>query len=313
MAKFPNPVPLPQSVAKARNERKKEIVSSAKKGVLIRLSIILFEMGGVLYFGSAALFMDALASLIDVLFSFILIVCIKVAAKPPDRNHPFGHGRLEPLIGFQLGVFLAVIGGATLVQQGFQLSHEVTKAPLDPHTWIIPFAALVLLEACYQILIRTARKQNSAALAADAFHYRIDGLTSLIATIALIVGAYYPSWSLAIDHVGAIIICLFMICVGIYSLRSNFHQLIDRVPEQQYFDRVRKAALNVSGVCDTEKIRIQMCGPDAHVDIDIEVLPDLPVKKAHKISQEVRAEIQKNWPFVRDVTVHIEPYYPNDH
>lgn len=64
---------------------------------------------------------------------------------------------------------------------------------------------------------------------------------------------------------------------------------------------------------DTEKTRIQLYGPDAHVDIDIEVDPELSVQKAHKISQEVRIEIQKAWPAVRDVTVHIEPYYPNDH
>ena len=104
-----------------------------------------------------------------------------------------------------------------------------------------------------------------------------------------------------------------MIVMGVYAVRNNLHQLLDRVPDAHFFDTVTKAAKIVPGVLDTEKIRIQLYGPDAHVDIDVEVDPQLSVEKAHEISQKVRVEIQKEWPAVRDVTVHIEPYYPNDH
>lgn len=313
MAKFPGPVPLPTSVIDARIERKAQILSSAKRGVLIRVGIILFEFAGFLYFESYSLFMDALSSSVDVVFSIILIICIRIASRPPDEDHPFGHGRYEPLVGLQLGVFLLVIGGVMLFQQAIEFSTETSKAALDPRVWIFPFCALVLLEGSYQCLIRTAKKQNSPALAAEAYHYRIDALTSLVAMLALLAAAYYPKLSLSIDHIGAILISIFMIIIGIISTRSNVNQLLDRVPDQQYFDSVRNAALSISGVRDTEKIRIQLYGPDAHVDIDVEVDPELPVKIAHKISQEVRAEIQKRWPAVRDVTVHIEPFYPLDH
>lgn len=313
MSKYPKPIRPPSSVSVARIVRKKELLTSARQGVLIRTSIILFELGGVFYFGSSALFMDALSSSIDVLFSLILILCIRLAAKPPDEDHPFGHGRYEPLIGLQLGVFLGAIGGVMIFQQTFQLSQNISKESLDPHVWIIPFCAVILLELCYQRMMQTAKKQNSPALAADAFHYRVDGLTSLVATVALIAAAYYPQWSIAIDHIGAIFIGFVMIIVGIYAIRNNLNQLLDKIPEQHYFELVRNAALTVQGVHDTEKIRIQLYGPDAHVDIDIEVDPNLPVNKAHKISQEVRVEIQKAWPLVRDVTVHVEPFYPDDH
>ena len=77
--------------------------------------------------------------------------------------------------------------------------------------------------------------------------------------------------------------------------------------------RVRNAAMTVTGVCDTEKIRIQQYGPDAHVDIDVEVDPTLSVEQAHTISQHVRTKIQIAYPNVQDVVVHIEPYYPDDH
>jgi cation diffusion facilitator family transporter len=312
MSHFPGTLQPPESVFRARAERKRQMVQSVGWGVIIRLIIILCEFVGVVLFGSSALFMDALSSLIDVVCSLFLLLFIKLAERPPDENHPFGHGRYEPLAGLQLGILLVVVGLGMLVQQGMQLT-VLPAGELDRRAWIIPLCAVVLLEICYFIVMRTAKRQHSPALAADAVHYRIDSLTSLFAAVALILAAYFPSVSLAIDHVGAIAISFLMVVIGAFAVRNNLNQLLDHVPEPHFFTSVRKAAKSVSGVLDTEKIRIQLYGPDAHVDIEVEVEPQLSVEEAHKISQEVRVEIQKEWPAVRDVTVHIEPYYPNDH
>ena len=179
----------------------------------------------------------------------------------------------EPLVGFQLGFMLSLIGAGLLFQQAFQLVSLSSEKTIDPRTWIFPFVALILLELCYQIVSRTAKRQHSPALAADAIHYRMDGLTSLFATIALGIAAYYPQWSIAIDHLGAVTISILMIFVGLFAARNNFHQIMDRAPDKSFFDKVRKASQNVEGVKGTEKIRIQLYGPDAHVDIDIEVDP----------------------------------------
>lgn len=313
MPKFPERLELPKHVTEARKNRKDEIVSSAKRGIFIRLSIITVEFLGFAIFGSVALLADALASFVDVISTFVLIIFVKLAEKPPDRNHPFGHGRLEPLIGMQLGLFLAVTGAAVGFNQIFQISNETTTESIKPYVWIIPVLAVLLLEMCYRWMMRTAKKQNSPALAADAIHYRLDAATSLLAAIALILAAYFPHWSLFIDHIGAILIALTMVVVGLLAAWKNMHQLLDRKPKIEYFDRVKKAAFLVNGVMGIEKIKIQLYGPDAQVDIDVEVDPKLSVDAAHKISQKVRIEIQKEWPAVRDVLVHIEPYYPSDH
>lgn len=310
---FPDPVKLPKSVFDERMHRRKEVVKAAQRGILMRVCIILFELLGVALFGSSALLMDALASCFDIAASVLLVLGVRWADRPPDADHPFGHGRYEPLIGLQLGLMLTLIGGGMLVQQSFHLTLEPHGLNMDPRAWIIPAIALVLLEICYRAVMRTARRENSPALAADAIHYRIDGLTSLFATLALLLAAFYPQWSLIFDHLGAIFIAILMVILGIIAARSNVHQLIDRVPDASFFERVRQAATHVSGVRGTEKIRIQLYGPDAHVDIDVEVDPQLTVELAHEMSQQVRAEIQKAWPAVRDVTVHIEPYYPGDH
>lgn len=313
MAKFPDPIKLPASVKRQRTDRKKQILRAVSWGISIRLFIILCEFAGVMIFGSAALMMDALASLIDVICSSVLVIFVQLAARPPDAEHPFGHGRYEPLAGLQLGLLLAVLGVGMMFQQVFHLATTPETGALDPRVWMIPFAAIVLLEISYQIMMQAARKQSSAALAADAVHFRIDALTSLLAMISLICGAYLPAWSYLIDHIGAITIALLMVVLGAFAVRNNARQLMDRVPPERYFESVRRAAKLVTGVLETEKIRIQQYGPDAHVDIDIEVEPSLRVDNAHRITQEVRAAIQKEWPAVRDVTVHVEPYYPQDH
>jgi cation diffusion facilitator family transporter len=311
--RFPDPISLPESVVREREQRKRQIINASWWGVGIRFSIILFELIGVYLFASASLLLDAVSSLIDVLSSLSLIFFIRLAEKPPDKDHPFGHGRYEPLIGMLLGLILAIIGASLFMQQLLHLSTEPIALQMDKRAWLIPFFAVILLEIGYRSVMYTAKKQNSPALAADAVHYRIDGITSLLATIALIFAAYVPSWSLAFDHLGAIFIALLMMCLGFYAAKSNFNQLMDRTPDPKFFQKTREAALRVEGVKGTEKIRIQLFGPDAHVDIDIEVDPQLSVEAAHVISQRVRAEIQKDWPAVRDVMVHIEPFYPGDH
>lgn len=310
---FPKPINPPDSVFKARSERGKHIFKATLIGVALRSIIIIVEFFGAFFFGSAALFMDALSSTLDVIASCFLILFIKLAERPPDANHPFGHGRFEPLAGLQLGLLLFIVGIGMFIQQAFQLNVESSKERIEGFVWIIPLGAVILLELCYAISTHAAKKHESPALQADAAHYRIDSLTSLFAAVALIFAAYFPHLGHALDHIGAMAIAIFMIVMGSYTIKGNLNQLMDYIPPEKYFKMVKEAAKDVPGVLDTEKTRIQMYGPDAHVDIDVEVDPDLSVEKAHCISQEVRTAIQQKWPQVRDVTVHIEPYYPGDH
>lgn len=312
MSQFPDPVKTPYSVDFARKQRRKEIEFSSAVGIVIRLLIVGFELFGVYLFSSSALLLDALSSLFDVATSVLFILSLRYAARPPDTNHPFGHGRFEPLVGLQLGLFLAGLGGWMFFQQAFQVNMEPQEA-INPYTWVFPLGALIFLEITYRVISSVAKKHDSPALAADAAHYRVDGLTSFLALAVLLAGSFYPEWSHRLDHIGALLIACIMVLLGLNASRLNVHQLLDRVPKKKYFVLVKQAAESVEGVLGTEKIRIQQYGPDAHVDIDVEVNPALSVEVAHKISQLVRAAIQLRWPAVRDVTVHIEPYYPNDH
>lgn len=310
---FPEPVLPPDEFYKARKKRSASLFKITLWGICIRLLIVAFELSGFAFSGSSVLLIDALSTLTDITSSVLLLVSIKLAMRPPDKEHPFGHGRYEPIIGLQLGLFLMIAGGAMLVYEVRALFEAVNVQPVDARMWMLPLICCGLLEIAYVKMKAIAKHEHSPALYAEAVHFRVDSLNSVMALIALVLAALLPEWSWIIDRVGASGIALFMMGIGAVAAKSNLNQLLDRIPDSVYFEKIRSAAKTVIGVCDTEKIRIQMYGPDAHVDIDVEVDPKLSVHDAHVISQRVRHEIQKAWPHVQDVTVHIEPYYENDH
>lgn len=310
---FPKKLEIEKAIDERRGERRRQIMTTVLRGIWLRLAIIGVELGGFALWGSFSLLLDALSSLLDIGTSFLLLLCVKLADRPPDRNHPLGHGRFEPVAGLQLGVFLIAIGGYLAVQQLFAAAGENSTKTLHPYAWIIPVFAMVLLELGYQRLKKVAQKQHSPALHADAVHYRIDGLSCLFAALALALGAYFPEKSRVLDHLGAVLIAFFMMGVGVKAFYENLHQILDRAPSLVFFQKVHAAAMRVPGVRATEKLRIQAFGPDALVSIDVEVDPQLTVEKAHEITQWVRKEIQSDWSSVRDVIVHVEPYYEGDH
>lgn len=314
MSKFPEALPLDRKIIKNRLIRRKEVLLTAKRGVYLRGILILLEGVGFALWGSSALLLDALSSTVDILASLVLIWFIRMADRPPDQNHPYGHGRFEPVAGLLIGFLLVFLGLFTGFEQiKVMVTGDLVHRSIDPLAWMIPLAGVLILEICHQILRKTAKRQNSPALMADAAHYRIDALTSLFALFALALGAILPSHAFIFDHLGALSIALFMIVVGVVAATKNVHQLLDHAPAKKYFDLVRDAAMEVEGVLATEKLRLQVYGPDAQVAIDVEVAPQLSVEEAHSITQRVRRCIQNAWPAVRDVIVHVEPYYPGDH
>ncbi len=310
---FPEKLPLADSILQARKERNRAIIRVAAMGIAVRLVIVLSEFLGFLLFDSKTLLLDSLATLADVISSLVLVFSVKLAERPPDEEHPFGHGRYEPIAGLQLGLFLAIAGIGLFFQQMQALYRAPETNPINGYVWLFALASVLLLEFSYIKMKRVAKEQKSPALLAEALHFRTDSINSFLALIALGCAALFPQVSGILDRIGAILIATCMTVIGLYAAKKNLNQLLDRTPEKDLFKKVKEASLAVDGVLGTEKIRIQHYGPDAHVDIDVEVDPTLSVEVAHKISQHVRRSIQQAWPQVQDVTVHIEPFYENDH
>ncbi len=310
---FPAPIPIPDEVSYARKARSRTLLYIVLLGMSLRLLIATGELIGYALFGSSALLLDGLATIADVASSIAVIVSIKLAERPPDKDHPFGHGKYEPLIGMQLGIFFVLSGTAMLIHEWMQFLHLEPKPPLERTVWLVPLVACALLEMAGRRMQHIARQEQASVLTSEAFHFRIDSLSSILALVATVAGAVVPDASWIFDAFGAMAIAIFMIGIGVYAAKTNCNQLLDRIPDNRYFATVRQAAMKTAGVLGVEKIRMQHSGPDAHVDIDVEVDPNIRVEQAHTISQQVRLSIQRAWPQVREVVVHIEPFYPNDH
>jgi cation diffusion facilitator family transporter len=215
-------------------------------------------------------------------------------------------------VGLQLGLLL-IISGVVLFAAQVLRGYEVSDYHPNKWLWIIPALAFLALEFATRYIEAAAKRQNSPALSADAKHFRVDAISSLIAALALGIGSIFTPVAVLFDHFGALLIALFMIYLGIKASRENLEQILDQTPDEEYFEFVRMAARSVKGVLGVEKVKIQRYGPDAHVDIDIEVDPKMDVESSHRITQLVTSEIKKGWPEVQDVPVHVEPYYPGDH
>jgi cation diffusion facilitator family transporter len=310
---FPEPVKLPEAVDVARATRTSRLVGVSTIGVAVRLLIIGIEFAGFWVWGYSVLLVDAVASLADVVASVAIIIAIKIAERPPDEDHPFGHGRFEPLAGMQMGILICMLGGGVIAQQFFAVFTEATSGNVNVWVAVIPLSAAVIFELICRMILRIGRREHSTALISEAYHYRVDGVTSLLAAAGLLVASAVPQFSNLVDHLGAMLLAAIMLALGATAVWQNVHQLLDRVPDPKWFERVRASAEKVEGVLDIEKVRMQCAGPDTHVDIDIEVDPRQTVSEAHVITQHVRAQIQTDWPAVREVVVHVEPYYAGDH
>ncbi|MFV0445473.1 MAG: cation diffusion facilitator family transporter [Planctomycetaceae bacterium] len=310
---FPAPLQSPGHVEVARRSRLQEMQQVAVAGMGVRLLVIVVEVAALWWWGYAALLTDVTASMLDVVSSLAIVLAIRSAARPPDENHPFGHGRIEPLAGLLMGFVLLGAGVAFVVRNLFGLTHSAAIGTVSPWAWLIPGAAVIAMEFVSRRVGQIAEREQSTALRAEASHYRTDALTSLVAALGLAAAAVVPKWGHHLDLISAAVLSIIMIWLGFSAIRENLNQLLDHVPQDEHFELVRQAALRTTGVLGVEKLRIQHAGPDAHVDIDIEVDPDLTVAAAHVITQHVRAQIQSDWPMVREVVVHVEPYYAGDH
>jgi cation diffusion facilitator family transporter len=255
---------------------------------------------------SHVLIADGLESLTDVVGSLVVTGGLRIAGLPPDKNHPFGHGKAETLAALALALGLvATAAGITVTS-----IHEITGAPHqlpEPFTLYILIATVVAKELMYRMLARAGRLARSEAVKAAAAHNRSDVITSAAAfigiSIALVGGEKYAK----ADGWAALVACSVIAWNGVQILRRSLDDMMDKAAPPEIETKVRKIAGAAPGVEGIEKCRVRRSGLSLLVDIHVEVDGELSVRRGHEIAHEVKQALLDSKLGVIDVTVHIEP------
>ncbi|QDS95867.1 Ferrous-iron efflux pump FieF [Roseimaritima multifibrata] len=264
------------------------------------------KLAGGIFTGSAALLADAVNSLGDVASAFAVQGALHVAQQDEDDEHPYGHTKAESIAGLSISLLVAfsaaVLGLETIRKLG---------APADPPpvlAGIIAAVCAVIKEGLYRYTKLVAKRLDSTSLWAIAWDHRSDALASGAIAIALLVAPYAGPFASQIDQVTAILVCGFLIVVGIRLFSRTAGELMDQQAGPGLTNNVRQVAEDVTGVNDIEKLRVRKSGLEFFVEIHVRVDGQMSVGEGHRIGHVVKDAILASYPRVRDVHVHIEPH-----
>jgi cation diffusion facilitator family transporter len=241
----------------------------------------------------------------DVLASSIVLIGMRVAARPADENHPYGHGRFETLSALVVGGVLAG-AGALICYNSLQTLGAKHAAP-GLHAAGALIAAIVLRGIMSTVKFRVGRRLRSAALLADAWNDAVDILSAGAALTAVALANYDPDRFLAADHYGGFVVGIVVVITGIRVLRDASLELVDTMPEPELTAEIVNVSRSVEGVRGIDKVYARKTGLQYHIDLHIEVDPTLTVAASHAIGGRVRATLKHELPWVADVLVHLEP------
>jgi len=285
------------------NEQKAIRTTWYSMGSNALLAIIKWVTG---YFGNSyALIADAIESTTDFFASFLVLFGLKYASRPADKNHPYGHGKAEPLVTFLIVGFL--ITSAIVIAHESIKNIKAPDGPPKPFTLIILGAIILWKEISYQLVIRKSKETNSTLLKADAWHHRSDAITSIVAfigiAIALIMGKGYE----AADDWAALFASAFILYNCYLIFRPALGEIMDEHNYDDLIQQIRELSVQVPGVVATEKCHVRKVGMRYLIDLHIIVDGDISVREGHDIAHALKDKLMKEIPEVANILIHVEP------
>lgn len=268
------------------------------------LAIVKFLTG---FFGNSyALIADAIESTSDIFSSFLVLIGLRYANKPPDENHPYGHGRAEPLITFAVAGFLVVSAILITIQsiENIQTPHEVPK----PYTLIVLAAIILIKEIFYRVIKKRGIETGSSALVADAWHHRSDAVSSLAAFVGISFGLLFGLPHA--DDWAALLAAAFILYNAYLILRPALGEIMEEHRYDELIEKIRGNALEVEGVITTEKCFVRKMGMTYQIDLHAIVNAEITVREGHEIAHRLKDHLLAENPEIADVLIHIEPNDP---
>lgn len=258
------------------------------------------------YFGNSyALIADAIESTTDIFASFLVLFGIKYSNKPADENHPYGHGRAEPLITFLVVGFL--ITSATVI--AYESILNISTPHNLPKSWTLYILGAIIIwkEYSFQVVMKKSKETKSSSLKADAWHHRSDAITSVAAFIGISLALFLGKGYEAADDWAALFASGFILYNSFHIFRPALGEIMDEHLYDDLIENIRKVSVTVEGIMDTEKCFIRKSGMKYHVDLHAVVNGNLTVKQGHDLAHQLKDTLRNQIPELGHVLIHIEP------
>ena len=290
----------------ARQEAAGKIRRITVIGMVVNLVLVGAKFAGGWFFLSQALLADAVHSLSDLVTDAAVLFGVRYWSAPPDRAHPYGHGRIETLVSAFIGVALATVAGGLVWRAVETLQHGATGVPKLP-AFVIALLSVALKEWIFFRTRRCARELGSAALAANAWHHHSDALSSIPAAAAIAVAHFFPELSF-IDPVGALLVSIFILHAAWKITMPTLRELADTGLSERETQELYRLVASVPGILGTHAMRTRKVGSSMLVDLHILVDPEMSVREGHRLSHDVREKLESSGMNITDVVVHLEPF-----
>ena len=284
----------------------REASRAAVVGLVINLALGVVKLVGGFAGDSFALLTNAVNSLGDVFTSVVVLFAFRVAQRPADKEHPYGHTRAEAIAGSNV----ALLVGVSALLVGWEAIRRLTVEHPLPPTWTLWIAGanIVIKEALYQYKIRVGRRTGSAALIANAWDHRSDAFSALAVLVGLAVVRVAGPRFIWADEVASLVVVAAILCSAGSLFYKSSHELLDMQAEDAVVQSIRQSAAAVPGVRGVEKLWVRRSGLEFLADIHIEVDRQLTVDEGHRIGHVVKDKLLRDFPNLRDVLVHLEPF-----
>lgn len=274
--------------------------------IAVNLMLSIFKLIAGLMASSGAMISDAIHSASDVFSTIIVIIGVKISGKASDEDHPYGHDRFECVASIILAILLGVTGvgiGLTGVQK-LTAGHYDTLAVPGVLALAAAVISIVVKEIMYWYTRNAAKKINSGALMADAWHHRSDALSS-VGSFVGIFGARmgFPM----LDPLASVVICLFVVKAAVDIFRDAISKMTDKSCDQETVNEMHDCIMNIQGVEGIDLLKTRSFGSKYYVDIEIKADGDKKLWEAHAIAESVHHAIEQQFPLVKHCMVHVNP------
>ncbi len=284
-------------------DRFKQADKVNRVSIVVNLFLSTFKIIAGFVGHSAAMISDGIHSASDILATIIVIIGLFFASKPDDSSHPYGHERIESAVAKILAIILGSVG-VTLAVNAVK---TIMSGEFTTPTGLALFAAvlsIVVKEWMYHYTVRVAKRIQSEALKAEAWHHRSDAFSS-IGTFIGIGGAMigFP----ILDPLACLIVAFLILKVAIDIYISSFKQLVDAAADKETVDEIIETIHSVPGVVRVDDLKTRLHGPRVYADVEIAVDADLTVAQGHEIAESVHEEVEEHVTKVKHCMVHVNP------